>query len=128
MTDDEDEGIPPYVCCVLTEGVWTIFSAALLIIVLFTVATLKYFKKYLAQSRFYRRNMKLMSRFATEDGKNAAALIRYDPIPVSQFTKYCSLRRKKHGKERDVCCCFPYYRICLFYSQSSSLVTMPVLT
>ena len=98
MGDEDVEEIPDYVCCVLTEGVWTIFSAATLIIVLFTIATLKYFKKYLARSRFHRRNKKLMSRFATEDGKNAAALIRYEPIPVSQFTKYCNLRRQKHGK------------------------------
>ena len=101
MGDEDVEEIPDYVCCVLTEGVWTIFSAATLIIVLFTIATLKYFKKYLARSRFHRRNKKLMSRFATEDGKNAAALIRYEPIPVSQFTKYCNLRRQKHGKD---CC------------------------
>ncbi len=43
--------LPDYVCCVVTEGVWTYFAAALLIIVLFAIATLKYCKKYLAKPR-----------------------------------------------------------------------------
>jgi len=97
-TNLEEEGsIPDYVCCVLTDGIWAIFLSTLLIVVLMTVATLKYLKKYLAQSQFTRRNLKLMSRFATEDGKNAAAIIRKDDIPVDQFIKYCTVRRKKGG-------------------------------
>ncbi len=51
--EPEDAGskLPDYVCCVVTEGVWTYFAAALLIVVLFAVATLKYCKKYLAKPR-----------------------------------------------------------------------------
>ena len=30
--EGEDIPIPPYVCCVLTEGIWTIFLAGMLII------------------------------------------------------------------------------------------------
>ena len=92
-----EDHLPPYVCCVLTEGIWTIFAATLLIIVLFTIATLKYFKKYLAKSKFSRRNLKLMSKLVNEDGKNAAAVIRTDDIAVDQFVKYCGVRRKKQG-------------------------------
>ena len=29
--EGEDIPIPPYVCCVLTEGIWTIFLAGMLI-------------------------------------------------------------------------------------------------
>ena len=38
-----------------------------------------------------------MGKFANEDGKNAAALIRYEPIPVDQFKGYCDTRRRKRG-------------------------------
>ncbi len=48
---DGDDSLPDYVCCVVTEGIWTYFAAALLIIVLFAIATLKYCKKYLAKPR-----------------------------------------------------------------------------
>ena len=49
--EDAGNNLPDYVCCVVTEGVWTYFAAALLIVVLFAVATLKYCKKYLAKPR-----------------------------------------------------------------------------
>ncbi len=49
--DDPTKKLPEYVCCVVTEGVWTYFGAALLIVVLFAIATLKYCKKYLAKPR-----------------------------------------------------------------------------
>jgi len=51
LDDGDNEGLPDYVCCVVTEGVWTYFSAFLLIAVLFAVATLKYCKKRLAKPR-----------------------------------------------------------------------------
>lgn len=94
MIRDEDP-IPPYVCCVVTEGVWTIFGATLLIVALFTIATMKYFKKYLAKSKFTHRNLKMMSKLVNEDGKNVAAIIREDNIPVKDFVSYCQARRRK---------------------------------
>ena len=54
--------IPDYVCCVLTEGVWTIFGASVLIIGLFTIATLKYFKKYLAKTKYIKKNLRMKDR------------------------------------------------------------------
>ena len=54
--------IPDYVCCVLTEGVWTIFGASLLILGLFTIATLKYFKKYLAKTKYIKKNLRMKTR------------------------------------------------------------------
>ena len=41
--DDEEASfpVPDYVCCAVTEGVWTWFFCILLIVVLFAVATLK---------------------------------------------------------------------------------------
>ena len=43
VEDDEDKPfpVPDYVCCAVTEGVWTWFFCILLIVVLFAVATLK---------------------------------------------------------------------------------------
>lgn len=54
--------IPDYVCCVLTEGVWTIFGACVLILGLFTIATLKYFKKYLAKTKYIKKNLRMKDR------------------------------------------------------------------
>ena len=58
----DDFVIPDYVCCVLTEGVWTIFGASLLILGLFTIATLKYFKKYLAKTKYIKKNLRMKTR------------------------------------------------------------------
>ncbi len=54
--------IPDYVCCVLTEDVWTIFGACVLILSLFTIATLKYFKKYLASTKYNKKNLRMKNR------------------------------------------------------------------
>ena len=54
--------IPDYVCCVLTEDVWTIFGACALILSLFTIATLKYFKKYLAKTKYNKKNLRMKDR------------------------------------------------------------------
>ena len=61
--DDEEFVIPEYVCCVLTEGVWTIFGACLLILILFTLATLKYFEKYLAKTKYNKKNLRMKDRY-----------------------------------------------------------------
>ena len=60
---DEEFIIPDYVCCVLTEGVWTIFAASLLIIGLFAIATLKYLKKRLAKTKYNKKNMRMKKRY-----------------------------------------------------------------
>ena len=62
VIEAEDFVIPDYVCCVLTEGVWTIFGACLLIFGLFTIATLKYFKKYLAKTKYNKKNLRMKNR------------------------------------------------------------------
>ena len=96
MMNPEGPDLPPFVCCAVTEGVWTIFWSVLLIVVLFTVATMKYLKRYLAQSKFYRRNVKIMRKLVNEDGKNVSAIIRCDgSVLVRDFVAYCQLRRSK---------------------------------
>ena len=65
-TADGDEFvIPEYVCCVVTEGVWTVFAACILIIVLLTIATLKYFKKHLSKTKYNKKNLRMMDRYIT---------------------------------------------------------------
>ena len=59
---DEEFVIPEYVCCVLTEGVWTVFGACLLIVVLMTIATLKYIKKRLAKTKYNKKNLRMKDR------------------------------------------------------------------
>ena len=59
---NEEFIIPDYVCCVLTEDVWTIFGACALILFLFTIATLKYFKKYLAKTKYNKKNLRMKDR------------------------------------------------------------------
>ena len=62
VIEEEDFVIPDYVCCVLTEETWTVFGACLLILGLFTMATLKYFKKYLAQTKYTKKNLRMKNR------------------------------------------------------------------
>ena len=61
--------VPDYVCCVVTEGVWTWFAAFLLIIVLFSAATLKYCRKRLSKPKFIEKNRNLLLQYILEDDK-----------------------------------------------------------
>ena len=61
--------VPDYVCCVVTEAVWTWFAATLLIVVLFAVATLKYCKKRMNKPKFEKKNQNLLLRHVLADDK-----------------------------------------------------------
>ena len=61
--------VPEYVCCVVTEAVWTWFAATLLIVVLFAVATLKYCKKRMNKPKFEKKNQNLLLRHVLADDK-----------------------------------------------------------
>ena len=61
--------VPDYVCCVVTEGVWTWFAAILLIVVLFSAATLKYCKKRLSKPKFNEKNRNLLLQYILEADK-----------------------------------------------------------
>ncbi len=76
VDDDDNFEIPDYVCCVLTEGTWTWFGAFLLIFILFTIATLKYCKKYLTKTKFLSKNLSLLKKSLIEDDGDAQGKIR----------------------------------------------------
>ena len=59
MTDDE---LPDYVCCVVTESVWTWFLTIILSVLLFALATLRYCKRYLGSEQFASKNQHLLAR------------------------------------------------------------------
>ena len=92
-TKTEDK-IPPYVCCVLTEGTWTWFAAILFFAILMLIATLKYCRKHLSQPKFKNKNLSLLKRTLIEDDGDALGKIRLTPVKVEEFIKYCATRRK----------------------------------
>ena len=92
--NDDPFILPDYVCCVVTEGVWTVFFAVLLSIILTLVATLKYCKKRLSHPRFLQENQQLLIRYVMEDEKGAVSKIRNYEIPVQEFHKYYNKRRE----------------------------------
>jgi hypothetical protein len=74
--DPAEEGIPSYVCCVLTEGTWTWFAAILLSVILLLLATLKYCRKYLSKTKFTNKNLSLLKRRLILDDGDALGKIR----------------------------------------------------
>lgn len=89
-----EEEIPPYVCCVLTEGAWTWFAAILFSVILLLIATLKYCRKHLSKPKFQSQNLTLLHKTLIEDDGDALGKIKTTPIKVADFLKYCNLRRK----------------------------------
>ena len=94
MDDTEENKIPPYVCCVLTEGTWTWFAAILFFVILLLIATLKYCRKHLSQPKFQTKNLSLLRRTLIEDDGDALGKIRLTPVNVKDFVRYCATRRK----------------------------------
>lgn len=89
-----EKPLPDYVCCVVTEGVWTYFACFLLIAVLFAVATLKYCKKRFEKPRYNHKGQKLHQRSVIADDAGAVSAIRKEPVPLTEFAKYVAARRK----------------------------------
>ena len=83
MNVNEEFIIPDYVCCVLTEDVWTIFGACALIISLFTIATLKYFKKYLAKTRYNKKNLRMKDRLVKLLNLSLVFFTSYSPVDTN---------------------------------------------
>ena len=78
----------------VTEGVWTWFFCSLLIIILFTVATVKYLRKYFGKQKFTEINKELFVKQVLYDSKSATQVIRSEPIPTAEFPSYYEKRRK----------------------------------
>lgn len=94
ITTESTTVLPPYVCCAVTEGVWTWFGAILLIFVLCTIATLKYCKKRLAKPKFREKGHEVHLQCVLADDKGAMNLIRHHATSVSEFPTYYAKRRK----------------------------------
>ncbi len=77
VTEDRvSDGLPDYVCCVVTEGAWTYFASTFLIVVLLSVATIKYCKKRLAKPKFLPEGRKLHMQSVLADDRGAIHTIR----------------------------------------------------
>lgn len=83
--EDENQVLPDYVCCVVTEGVWTWFGASLLIVVLFAAATLKYCKKSLSEQKYRDKGQSIHLKCVLADDKGAISAIRAEPIDLADF-------------------------------------------
>jgi len=57
-----DSDIPDYVCCVVTECVWTWFLTVILSVLLFAMATLRYCKRHLGSEKYVSKNQHLLAR------------------------------------------------------------------
>ena len=57
-----DSEIPDYVCCVVTESVWTWFLTIILSVLLFALATLRYCKRHLGSEKYVSKNQHLLAR------------------------------------------------------------------
>eukprot|EP00096_Caligus_rogercresseyi_P015464 TRINITY_DN7895_c0_g1_i1.p1 TRINITY_DN7895_c0_g1~~TRINITY_DN7895_c0_g1_i1.p1 ORF type:complete len:697 (+),score=171.70 TRINITY_DN7895_c0_g1_i1:125-2215(+) len=91
----EPFAIPPYVCCVLTEGIWTWFGSILLCSVLLGIATLKYRSKAIRKPGNIEKNENILFRTALADN-GAMSQIRRVPVDISEFSKYYA-KRSKHS-------------------------------
>ena len=81
-----DSEIPDYVCCVVTESVWTWFLTIILSVMLFAMATLRYCKRYLGSEKYVSKNQHLLAR----------QLVRYFLLP-------CTLQGPKDTFELSLC-------------------------
>jgi hypothetical protein len=86
--------LPDYVCCVVTEGVWTWFSAFLFTIILFVVATLRYYKKSLRKRTTQRKDHDIHLRCVLANDQGAVNSIRQDPVYVPEFPQFYAKRRR----------------------------------
>lgn len=92
--EETNDEIPPYVCCVLTEGAWTWFAAILFSVILLLISTLKYCRKHFSKPKFESKNLSLLRKTLIEDDGDALGKIRLAPVKVEEFIKYCNTRRK----------------------------------
>ena len=76
ITNNSTSDIPEYVCCVITESIWTWFAAILFSVILLLLATLKYCFKYLSKPKFDAKNLKLLKRSLIADDGDALGKIK----------------------------------------------------
>lgn len=76
-SDEEPEDvIPPYVCCIVTDGVWTWFASILFTVILMLIATLKYCRKHLSKPKYESKNLSLLKKSLIVDDGDALGKIR----------------------------------------------------
>ena len=90
----KEDPIPDYVCCVLTDSIWTWFVAILISVLLLLIAILKYCRKYLSKPKFHSKNLSLLRKSLIVDDGDALGKIKLTPVKIEEFIKYCNTRRK----------------------------------
>lgn len=93
--------LPDYVCCVVTEGIWTWFGTILLSVILLTVATLKYCRTRFKKPRFLVKNQNLLLKSVIADDNEATKRIPKSAIRTEDFPRHC-LKRRKHQVVDDL--------------------------
>ena len=76
LNNNSTSAIPEYVCCVITEAIWTWFATILFSVILLLFATLKYCRKYLSKPKFDAKNLKLLKRSLIADDGDAVGKIK----------------------------------------------------
>ena len=81
FNNNSTSAIPEYVCCVITEAIWTWFATILFSVILLLLATLKYCRKYLSKPKFDAKN--LMSGTCTKKFSKCN-------LNLSSYSKKCT--------------------------------------
>ena len=95
-----DSDLPDYVCCVVTESVWTWFLTVILSVLLFALATLRYCKRHLGSEKFHAKNQHLLARQLVKSISSSSLLI--DHFKSDILERLYGIRRSKIKDISDV--------------------------